>query len=87
MLRRYAAAIACFAAFALASCGIKGPLKLPPPKAETRPAAAPAATPGAPAAATTPGAPLTTPPPSSTPSAPPPAAPPSAPEGSGAGKQ
>ncbi|MFI4952175.1 MAG: lipoprotein, partial [Burkholderiales bacterium] len=49
-----AAGIACMVALALTSCGIKGPLKLPPPKAGAAPAA-PAAMP--------PGAPLTTPPP------------------------
>ena len=78
MLRRYAVAIACIAALALTSCGIKGPLKLPAAK----PAASPAAPP-----TTGPGAPLTTSPPSSTPSSPPPAEPPTAPGSSGAGKQ
>src|SRR6185436_3885556 len=74
MLRRYAVAIACIAALALTSCGIKGPLKLPSAKPAASPVAAPT---------TEPGAPLTRPPPSS----PPPAEPPTAPGSSGAGKQ
>ncbi|MGH8713175.1 MAG: LPS translocon maturation chaperone LptM [Casimicrobiaceae bacterium] len=73
-----AAGIACMVALALASCGIKGPLRLPPPK----PVAA-----GTAPATKGPGAPLTTPPPSTTPAAPPPAAPPTAPGTSGNGKQ